>query len=38
MSGCKDAGAIEKLGGHVLGHIWRIEMANARAEDMRKMR
>ena len=22
-SGCKDAGAIEKLGGRVLGHIWR---------------
>ena len=25
-SGCKDAGAIEKLGGRVLGHIWRPEL------------
>ena len=25
-SGCKDPGAIDKLGGRVLGHIWRPEM------------
>ena len=23
-SGCKDTGAIEKLGGRILGHIWRL--------------
>ena len=25
-AGCKDPGAIDKLGGRVLGHIWRPEM------------